>query len=1024
MSFSVNTNIASLQAQNYLRADSDFQGKTINRVTSGLRIVNSGDDAAGLAIANGFRSDEAVLTQGIRNANDGLSTLQTIDGGMNNISQLLDRARTLATQSASGTFTGDRGAMNSEFQSVMGEIDRQSQAIGLNQNGQFAKSLSVFIGGGKGASSQAVINNGSVAVDLSKSTVDTTSLGLDNFRAENAGYDLGDTSSTSVTAILKNATNTNSEVSAAGAGKTRFTFTGAGFSDGNAINVDVNVSSVKDTATLVTAINTAIQSAANPTSASSASTAFKNAGITASIVTDANGRQQLAFTAPNAAFQVQAGDLAANAMLGNLDGATGQGATLKTFKTGTTVASTATGGAEEILLNGKNVSMTIAANATVAQRVSAFNTAIAGSTVDSSIRGKFTAVADGSQIRIENNNGDSFTIAAGGATTGAVAATKTDFGLTGTSTVSSNAFNATNAMSEKTEKIAGTLAVAARTQTFTAAAGISLAPSGATDSITITQGSNSYQINFNLSAVATAGVAAAIQSAIDGSSAAGKFTVAGAATLAFTATGDTRSAFTITSADDATAADIGIAKTGQTSVAAGGAGVAGPGTLTIVDTLGTHQLTGINVALNDDATDMVAALQAKIDADTGGLAGHYTAVNNAGKVELHAVDPAVTGDFSLATFGTVTSQMKFAASTANSTVAGGATGGSDVLTLTDANGAHALTMTVTAGDTTSSRIAALQTQLDSTTATKGMYTVSQDSTNHLVITSANAAASGFTITGNTAANADFGTVLTSGAAASRTAAAGVAQFTSAQSNSADSGGAQISTQYGDAKAYHWTSFDSGASQDITFSGNHSDGTQFSQSFTINSTTAPTLDAAVSQINTQLQASSDPSLQKIVAVKDTDTSGALGIRFMGSADFSVKLGSATTAGEGLADTSAGAINNGQGSILQSSTSAGAGIVDISNQTTAQQAVTALATAVTNLGNAQASVGKGENVFNFAVNLAQGQLTNEAAAESRIRDADLASEAANLSKAQILVQAGTAALAQANSAPQAILTLLRG
>jgi hypothetical protein len=96
--FSINTNVASLQAQNYLRLNSNFQSKTINEVTSGLRIVNGGDDAAGLAVANGFRSDEAVLTQGIQNANNGLATLQTIDGGMSNISRLLDRAHTLATE--------------------------------------------------------------------------------------------------------------------------------------------------------------------------------------------------------------------------------------------------------------------------------------------------------------------------------------------------------------------------------------------------------------------------------------------------------------------------------------------------------------------------------------------------------------------------------------------------------------------------------------------------------------------------------------------------------------------------------------------------------------------------------------------------------------------------------------------------------------------------------------------------------------------------------------------------------------
>jgi flagellin len=78
----------------------------------------------------------------------------------------------------------------------------------------------------------------------------------------------------------------------------------------------------------------------------------------------------------------------------------------------------------------------------------------------------------------------------------------------------------------------------------------------------------------------------------------------------------------------------------------------------------------------------------------------------------------------------------------------------------------------------------------------------------------------------------------------------------------------------------------------------------------------------------------------------------------------------------------------------------------------------------LGDAQAVVGKGQNQMNFAINLAATQLTNLAAAESRIRDADLAAEAANLTKAQILQQAGVAALGQANTAPQAILSLLRG
>ena len=84
---------------------------------------------------------------------------------------------------------------------------------------------------------------------------------------------------------------------------------------------------------------------------------------------------------------------------------------------------------------------------------------------------------------------------------------------------------------------------------------------------------------------------------------------------------------------------------------------------------------------------------------------------------------------------------------------------------------------------------------------------------------------------------------------------------------------------------------------------------------------------------------------------------------------------------------------------------------------------LANSVALLGSAQAAVGRGENQFNYAINLANSQLTNLAAAESGIRDANMAAESANLTKASIQLQAGIAALAQANSAPQQVLSLLK-
>ena len=171
---SLHTNVDSLNAQRNLSVDNQFQSKTIQQLTSGLRINSSGDDAAGLAIANGLRSTVAELTQGVANANDGVSQLQIVDGGLNNISTILDRLKTLATQSASGTFTGDRATLDQEYQGLISEITRQATNINLQSGGTFNAALNVYIGGAKNAS------NASISIDLSgaANAVDASSLGL------------------------------------------------------------------------------------------------------------------------------------------------------------------------------------------------------------------------------------------------------------------------------------------------------------------------------------------------------------------------------------------------------------------------------------------------------------------------------------------------------------------------------------------------------------------------------------------------------------------------------------------------------------------------------------------------------------------------------------------------------------------------------------------------------------------------------------------------------------------------------
>jgi len=171
---SLQTNVDSLNALNNLSVDNLAQSNTIQQLSSGYRINKSGDDAAGLAIANGYRDNIAELTQGVNNANNGIAQLQIIDGGLSNISTILDRMKTLATESASGTFTGNRATLNQEYQTLISEITRQASNIGLNAGGTFNNKINVYIGGASN------LSNAGVSIDLSgaQNAVDAVSLGL------------------------------------------------------------------------------------------------------------------------------------------------------------------------------------------------------------------------------------------------------------------------------------------------------------------------------------------------------------------------------------------------------------------------------------------------------------------------------------------------------------------------------------------------------------------------------------------------------------------------------------------------------------------------------------------------------------------------------------------------------------------------------------------------------------------------------------------------------------------------------
>jgi flagellin len=212
-------------------------------------------------------------------------------------------------------------------------------------------------------------------------------------------------------------------------------------------------------------------------------------------------------------------------------------------------------------------------------------------------------------------------------------------------------------------------------------------------------------------------------------------------------------------------------------------------------------------------------------------------------------------------------------------------------------------------------------------------------------------------------------------------------------------------------------------QALTFSATDANGAIETKTITLQNNASAnragvSIDDAVAYINTQLQASTDkPALQSIVAVKQANTgSTAEQINFVSKlTGFTVGV-SATANGDGL--------NSGAATYRKSEVYGTAANITIDTQAGAKAAITAIGSAVSSLGVAQAAVGKGENQLAYAITLAQSQITNFSAAESQIRDTDVAQQAANLSKAQVLQQSSIAAMAQANSAPQAVLSLLKG
>lgn len=184
MALVVNTNVASLAAQRNLAVNQAQLGRSVERLSSGLRITRAADDAAGLGVSETLRAQIRSINQANRNAGDGISLTQVADGAAATVGSLLSRMRELATQSASGTLgTTERSYLDQEFVALRSEIDRI--ATTTEYNGQpllsgSSNTFEVFIGfkSGSGNSLNVALDDLDVAaVGLTGASVSTATAG-------------------------------------------------------------------------------------------------------------------------------------------------------------------------------------------------------------------------------------------------------------------------------------------------------------------------------------------------------------------------------------------------------------------------------------------------------------------------------------------------------------------------------------------------------------------------------------------------------------------------------------------------------------------------------------------------------------------------------------------------------------------------------------------------------------------------------------------------------------------------------
>jgi flagellin len=203
-------NIPSLNAQRILSKNNERLTQSVERISSGIRINRASDDAAGLSISEGLRSDIRALRQAVRNANDGISLINVGEGALNEQSSILIRLRELASQAATGTVgSTERQSIQLEFSALRNEIDRISATTTFNGIGLVDGSLGSSVSASNQVIIQVGINSGNSSrinlnTDVGLGQVSSSSLELSALSVTSASNAL--TALTSINAAIGSVT--------------------------------------------------------------------------------------------------------------------------------------------------------------------------------------------------------------------------------------------------------------------------------------------------------------------------------------------------------------------------------------------------------------------------------------------------------------------------------------------------------------------------------------------------------------------------------------------------------------------------------------------------------------------------------------------------------------------------------------------------------------------------------------------------------------------------------------------------